>query len=251
MGESPLFVCSEIWSAPRQDRLGKGPQPRNTTPFTPATMALQIETIRATADRVAASYHLDVVDLEFSGGAKHRTLRVFLEKDAESRAQWAWAAGKSAAAGAESDNEEVPAADHGAAQGIPLLPAGVPVEMLSGVTHEDCANFARDFGTVLDVEDLVPGAEYTLEVSSPGLERKLLRPADYSRFKGSLVKLQTFNAIAGNRHFSGRLTEFDGTRLTLDLAAVKQKAKARKTLPAQTIVIGLADVEKANLLAEI
>ena len=64
------------------------------------------------------------------------------------------------------------------------LPKGVPVELLSGVTHEDCAAFATDFGTLLDVEDVVPGAEYTLEVSSPGLERKLTRAEDFARFAG-------------------------------------------------------------------
>jgi ribosome maturation factor RimP len=193
-------------------------------------MALQLETIRATADRVAASHNLEVVDLEFTGGAKHRSLRVFLEKDTEARARFAEEAASSEAEG---------------------LPKGIPVETLSGVTHEDCANFARDFGTVLDVEDLVPGAEYTLEVSSPGLERKLLKAADYERFKGSLVKVQTFSPVDNNRHFTGRLTAFEGTDLTLDLAAVKQKGKAKKTLTAQTVVISLANVEKANLVAEI
>jgi ribosome maturation factor RimP len=193
-------------------------------------MALQLETIRATADRVAASHHLDVVDLEFTGGAKHRSLRVFLEKDAEARAKLAETAASDEAAG---------------------LPKGVPVETLSGVTHEDCANFARDFGTVLDVEDLIPGAEYTLEVSSPGLERKLLKAADYERFKGSAVKVQTFTPVENNRHFTGRLTEFAANRLTLDLAAVKQKAKAKKSMTAQTVAIELANVEKANLVAEI
>jgi ribosome maturation factor RimP len=193
-------------------------------------MALQIETIRATADRVAASHHLDVVDLEFTGGSKHRTLRVFLEKDAPTRADFA--------AKAEADEEAG-------------LPRGVPVEMLSFVTHEDCASFATDFGTVLDVEDLIPGAEYTLEVSSPGLERKLLKPADYVRFTGSLVKLQTFTAVDNNRHFTGRLTAVEGTDITVDLAAVKQKGKAKKTLTAQTVTLSLANIEKANLVAEI
>ena len=193
-------------------------------------MALQLETIRATADRVAASHQLDVVDLEFTGGAKHRLLRIFLEKDAAARTKLAEQAASDEAAG---------------------LPKGVPVEMLSGTTHEDCANFARDFGTVLDVEDLIPGAEYTLEVSSPGLERKLLKPADYDRFKGSLVKVQTFTPVDNNRHFTGRLTAFEGNNLTLDLAAVKQKAKAKKTLTAQVVEIAFSNVEKANLVAEI
>ena len=194
------------------------------------TMALQIETIRATADRVAASHHLDVVDLEFTGGAKHRLLRIFLEKDAAARAKLAEQAASDEAEG---------------------LPKGVPVETLSGTTHEDCANFARDFGTVLDVEDLIPGAEYTLEVSSPGLERKLLKPADYERFKGSLVKVQTFTPVDNNRHFTGRLTAFEGNNLTLDLSAVKQKAKAKKTLTAQTVEIAFSNIEKANIVAEI
>jgi ribosome maturation factor RimP len=193
-------------------------------------MALQLETIRATADRVAASHQLDVVDLEFTGGAKHRLLRIFLEKDAVARAKLAEQAASDEAEG---------------------LPKGVPVEMLSGTTHEDCANFARDFGTVLDVEDVIPGTEYTLEVSSPGLERKLLKPADYDRFKGSLVKVQTFTPVDNNRHFTGRLTAFEGNNLTLDLAAVKQKAKAKKTLTAQVVEIAFSNVEKANLVAEI
>ena len=193
-------------------------------------MALQLETIRATADRVAASHHLDLVDLEFTGGAKHRTLRIFLEKDTEARAKLAADAASDEAAG---------------------LPKGVPVETLSGTTHEDCANFARDFGTLLDIEDLIPGAEYTLEVSSPGLERKLLKPADYERFRGNLVKLQTFTPVDNNRHFTGRLTHFEDLTLTLDLSAVKQKPKAKKALTAQTVAIPLANIEKANLVAEI
>ena len=192
-------------------------------------MALQLETIRATADRVAASHGLDVVDLEFTGGGKHRTLRVFLEKDAAARARLAEDAAKE-------DSE---------------IPKGVPVESLSGTTHEDCAAFASDFGTVIDVEDLVPGAEYTLEVSSPGLERKLRGAGDYERFKGSLVKLQTFTPVENNRHFTGRLTAFDGASLIVDLAAVKQKGKAKKALASQTVGIALSNIEKANLVAEI
>jgi ribosome maturation factor RimP len=193
-------------------------------------MALQIETIRATADRVAASHHLDVVDLEFTGGAKHRVLRIFLEKDAEARARLASDAASNEAAG---------------------LPRGVPVETLSGVTHEDCATFASDFGTVLDIEDLIPGAEYTLEVSSPGLERKLLKPSDYQRFQGSLAKIQTFTAIENNRHFTGRLTASDGRTITLDLSAVKQKGKSKKAISAHAVEISLENIEKANLVAEI
>jgi ribosome maturation factor RimP len=196
-------------------------------------MALEIETIRTTADRVASSLGLEVVDLEFQGAGKHRALRVFVEKDAAGRARLAEQAATE--------------------QGASLLPKGVPVEALSGTTHEDCEAFARDFGTVLDVEDLVPGAEYTLEVSSPGLERKLTRAADYERFRGSLVKLQTFAPVENNRHFTGRMTGFDGQELTLDLSAVKQKGKGKKAQAAAGAVvkIPLSNVERAHLVAEI
>jgi len=193
-------------------------------------MALQLDEIRAAAQRVAASHHLELVDVEFSGGAKFRSLRIFLEKDAAERARLA----ALAAAGEAAD-----------------LPQGVPVERLSGVTHEDCAAFATDFGTLLDVEDLIPGADYTLEVSSPGLERKLSKPEDFARFAGSLVKLQTFTPVQNNRQWHGRLTHFADNTLTLDLAAVKQKGKTKKTPAEQVVTIPLANVEKANLVAEI
>ena len=192
-------------------------------------MAVQIDAIRSTAERVAASHHLEVVDVEFQGGAKFRTLRVYIEKDAAERAKLATAA----ANGAVED-----------------LPKGVPVELLSGVTHEDCATFAQDFGTVLDVEDLIPGSEYTLEVSSPGLERKLSRAEDYARFKGSLVKLKTFTPVKENRLWTGRLVGFDAGVLTIDLSAAKQKGKAKKAA-VETVEIELKNVEKANLVAEI
>jgi ribosome maturation factor RimP len=195
-------------------------------------MALQIETIRVAADRVASSLGLEVVDLEFQGAGKHRALRVFVEKDAAGRAKLA----------------EQAATEEGAA----LLPKGVPIEALSGTTHEDCETFARDFGTMLDVEDLIPGAEYTLEVSSPGLERKLTKAADYERFRGSLVKLQTFTPVENNRHFTGRLTAFGDNVLTLDLSAVKQKGKGKKSQATAPVAhIELSNVERAHLVAEI
>ena len=196
-------------------------------------MAIPIEPIRAAADRVASSLGLEVVEVEFQGSGKHRALRVYVEKDAAGRAKLT----------------ELAATEEGAS----LLPKGVPVEVLSGTTHEDCAAFANDFGTMLDVEDLVPGAEYTLEVSSPGLERRLFKPADFKRFRGSLVKLQTFSPVAANRHFTGRLAEANDTTLTLDLQNVKQKGKAKKgtAVASPTIEVGYENIEKANLIAEI
>jgi ribosome maturation factor RimP len=126
-------------------------------------------------------------------------------------------------------------------------------EHLSGVTHEDCERFSHDFGTVIDVEDLVPGAEYTLEVSSPGLDRNLSRAADYERFRGSLVKLQTFQPVAGNRHWQGRLAAVSDGRIKLDRSAIQAKGKAKKAAAAADalVEIELANIEKAQLIPEL
>jgi ribosome maturation factor RimP len=124
------------------------------------------------------------------------------------------------------------------------------IDKPAGVTHEDCANFSREFGTILDVEDAVPGAAYTLEVSSPGLDRKLTRAADFERFAGSRVKLMTRNPVNGNRHFEGRLESFRDDRLTLDLSAARRKNRPAADAD-QKIEIELANVEKANLVPEI
>ena len=129
-------------------------------------MAFDAEQIRATGQRVAASHGLDVVEIEFLGGAKHRILRVFIEKNAEER--------KKLAAEQAADARSLEAA----------AAAGAGVDQLAGVTHEDCDAFSRDFGTVLDVEDLIPGGEYTLEVSSPGLDRKLQGDGRFSAVCG-------------------------------------------------------------------
>ena len=197
-------------------------------------MALQMEEIRRLAERVAASHQLEVVEVEFGGGGKSRALRVFIEKDAAERERLK----ERAAAGEEVD-----------------VPKGVPVELLSGVTHEDCAVFATDFGTLLDVEDVVPGAEYTLEVSSPGLERRLSRAEEFARFQGSLVKVKTFTPVNESRLWTGRLAGFADGVLKIDLAAVKQKGKKTGNREQGTgnsvIEIPLSNVEKANLVVEI
>jgi ribosome maturation factor RimP len=124
------------------------------------------------------------------------------------------------------------------------------VDKPGGVTHEDCANFSREFGTILDVEDAVPGGMYVLEVSSPGLDRKLNRAADYERFTGNRVKLTTREAINGNRHFEGRLESFREGRLILDLSEARKKRRPVTGTP-QKLEIELANVEKANLVPEI
>jgi ribosome maturation factor RimP len=129
---------------------------------------------------------------------------------------------------------------------------GANADPLAGVTHEDCANFSREFGTILDVEDAVPGGSYTLEVSSPGLDRKLTKAADFSRFAGSRVKLMTRQPVNNNRHFEGRLESFQDGFLTLDLSVASHKSRKKMGTDAgKKIEIEFANVEKANLVPEI
>ena len=229
-------------------------------------MAVKLDEIRSAAQRVAASHGLEVVDIEFVGPAKDRILRVYLEKNAEGRARLE--------AGLDAARKE-----DGPKGLLERLREGrLAVEQLSGVTHEDCAAFSRDFGVLLDVEDLAPGAAYTLEASSPGLDRKLTRPEDFERFRGCLVKVQTFEPIRNNRHWQGRLITGAGgvsqvqesnpgipkDSITLDLAAVKKNSKSRKSgapndrssslgwkSGVNTVEIDLGNIEKAELVPEI
>ncbi len=213
-------------------------------------MAVRLDEIRAAAERVAVSHGLVVVDLEFAGSAKERVLRVFLEKNAQAR---------------ERLKAEIAAGN----EGLPgrLAEGTLSPEQLSGITHEDCAEFSRDFGVLLDVEDLVPGGEYTLEASSPGLDRKLTKAEDFQRFRGSLVKVQTIDPIRNNRHWQGRLVGVEITEpaqapnrlgssgaaapaITLDLGAVRQNSKSRKA-GVSTVEIALGNIEKAQLIPEI
>lgn len=197
-------------------------------------MAVDLEQIRATADRVAASHGLEIVELEYAGGSKGRILRVFIEKNAEGRAQLK---AQIQAGG----NDELPER---------FLSGDIDMDQLSGVTHEDCEVFSRDFGTVLDVEELIPGAAYTLEVSSPGLDRKLVKRDDFQRFCGNLAKVETVEPIEGNRHWQGRLSSVSDTAVTLDLTATKQKGKAKKA-KVQAVTIELANIAKAQLIPEV
>ena len=178
--------------------------------------------MREIADRVAASLGLEVVEAELLGGGGGRRLRIVIDRllprsEARNEAQEAEASGFS------------------------------PEQKLIGVTHEDCANLSREVSTILDVEDAVPGGPYVLEVSSPGLDRKLSRPADFERFTGSRVKLTTRQPVNGNRFFEGRLESFQDGRLTLEFGGVRKKKAAE---PPKKLEIALANVEKANLVPE-
>ncbi len=127
----------------------------------------------------------------------------------------------------------------------------VYIDKPGGVTHEDCANFSREAGTIFDVEDAVPGGSYMLEVSSPGLDRKLSKPEDYQRFVGSLVKLMTLDPVNGNRHFEGRLKALHDGRITLELSGRKKSKKHEAVEPGSEVEIELRNIEKANLVPEL
>ncbi len=132
-------------------------------------------------------------------------------------------------------------------------PGAASGDPLAGVTHGDCANFSREFGTILDVEDAIAGS-YTLEVSSPGLDRKLTKASDFERFTGSRMKVMTRQPVNNNRYFEGRLESFREGRLTLDLSIASKKSRKRMGAAAdegQKIGIEFANVEKANLVPEL
>ena len=108
------------------------------------------------------------------------------------------------------------------------------IDKPNGVTHKDCAEVSLHVGTVLDVEDFIH-ASYTLEVSSPGLERGLYKPQDYERFAGRLAKMRTRRPINGQRNFRGRLLGIDGEEVLFE-----DRTSGRIQVP-------LDSIAKANL----
>lgn len=109
------------------------------------------------------------------------------------------------------------------------------IDKPGGVTHGDCELVSRDVGTILDVEDVVPGGRYTLEVSSPGLERKLAKPADFQRFLGQKARIVLKSPVDNQRRWEGVLAGFADGVITLEPSSGK------------VMRIGLDQVEKANL----
>jgi ribosome maturation factor RimP len=141
--------------------------------------------VREVAARAAAERGLELVHVEFAGGARAPVVRVFIDKP-------------------------------------------------GGVTHEDCTEVSRHLGTVLDVEDFIPDT-YTLEVSSPGLERGLYSLADFERFAGRPARVKSRSAIGGQRNFRGRIEGVEGEEILFD-----DRTNGRARIP-------FAEVAKANL----
>ena len=82
------------------------------------------------------------------------------------------------------------------------------IDCEAGITLEDCETVSRQVSAVLDVEDPIPG-EYNLEVSSPGLNRRLVKEAHFERFAGSKVKVKLKRLVDGRRNYKGRLVGYD------------------------------------------
>ena len=129
-------------------------------------------------------------------------------------------------------NLELVHAEVGGPDGKPLI--RLFIDKPEGVTHEDCSTVSHHLGTVLDVEDFIHSA-YTLEVSSPGLERGLYKRADYERFTGRDAKIKTARAINGQRNFRGTITALDGDRVVFE-----DRTSGRVSIPLESIA-------KANL----
>jgi ribosome maturation factor RimP len=136
-------------------------------------MADVVEQVRGLAARVAASYGLEIFDVQFRREGRGMVLRVQLDRP-----------------GAGSTAEE-------------------------SVSVVDCEHVSRDLSATLDVEDLIPGA-YTLEVSSPGLDRPLRGAVDYDRFAGRRAKLVMREAVDGQMFLKGRLAGLDAGRVVVE-----------------------------------
>src|SRR5581483_12377390 len=90
------------------------------------------------------------------------------------------------------------------------------------VSHADCEFISQQVGTILDIEDVIPGDSYTLEVSSPGVERKLSKPKDFERFVGQKAKVTLREPVENQRHWVGTLTAFEDGHVTLEPQPGKQ-----------------------------
>ncbi|HVZ60825.1 MAG TPA: ribosome maturation factor RimP [Terriglobales bacterium] len=130
------------------------------------------------------------------------------------------------------------------------------IDKPGGVTHADCALVSREVGTILDVEDRIPGGSYVLEVSSPGLDRKLVHPRDYERFAGSRVRVRTVQPVEDSRNFEGRLEGLREGKIVLCVGGGASGGRAmgvrakKHPLPERQIELELSNIEKSNLVPE-
>jgi len=112
------------------------------------------------------------------------------------------------------------------------------IDKPAGVSHADCELVSQQVGTILDVEDAIPGGRYTLEVSSPGVERKLKSIQDFERFAGKKVKVLLRSPVENQRKWEGTLSDVSGGLISIEPS------------PGKLIQFALDQVEKANLKFE-
>ena len=113
----------------------------------------------------------------------------------------------------------------------------ISIDRPEGVTHADCETISHQVGAILDVEDVVPGA-YTLEVSSPGVERRLAKYKDFERFTGKIIKVSLREPVENSRRWEGTLATCADGLINLEVAEGK------------TIQFPFDQVDKANLKFE-
>ncbi|BCA79515.1 ribosome maturation factor [Desulfuromonas sp. AOP6] len=119
------------------------------------------------------------------------------------------------------------------------------IDKEGGITLDDCADFSREIGAILEIEDVI-GVAYRLEVSSPGLDRPLKKPQDYERYQGRLVKVKTFEKLDPDERGHERKT-FEGELLGLEEGKVRIRQLDKK---GGIVEIDLNAIAKANLEIE-
>ena len=175
---------------------------------------MDLEKIRDAAERVARSEGLEIVDVEWKVG-KQRFLRVYIDRVPRPAAVISDAAGELGTAEVEHD----------------------PYPKIS---HSDCQSVSQQLSVILDVEELIPGPGYVLEVSSPGMDRALKKPTDFERFAGRLAKISTSEPVGDAKFFEGRLAGFADGKVRMEL----------KGKEARVVELPLEAIRKANLVVE-
>jgi ribosome maturation factor RimP len=192
---------------------------------------VDLEKIRGAAERVARSEGLEIVDVEWKVG-KQRFLRVYIDRVPKPAA--ATLREGSGQALHEGSGQVSDAAGH-------LGGEDAASDPYPKISHSDCQLVSQQLSVILDVEDLIPGpAGYTLEVSSPGMDRALRKPADFERFRGRLAKISTSEPVGEAKFFEGRLAGFADGKVRVEL----------KGKEARTVEVPLEAIRKANLVVE-
>jgi ribosome maturation factor RimP len=191
---------------------------------------VDLEKIRGAAERVARSEGLEIVDVEWKVG-KQRFLRVYIDRIPKPAAAVSDAAGEIGATLRE---------DSGQTLRRDLGQAEVAHDPFPKISHSDCQRVSEQLSVILDVEELIPGPGYVLEVSSPGMDRALKKPADFERFQGRLAKISTSEPVGEAKFFEGRLAGFADGKVRMEL----------KGKEARTVEVPLEAIRKANLVVE-